>query len=196
MRAVAVLAVTLLCTGLIYQATQPALPKVFSERLGDIAGGGVLGVSALVALVYLFVGAVQVLAGHLADRYSLKVVYFACFVLQVPFLMLAGGLGGTSLVVVAMIMVSINVASLPAENSLVARYAPSHRRGLAFGLKFVLAFGVGALGVKMEGMLYDFTGGFLWLFVVLGAIATVGVAAAWLLPSERRAPAPVPIAAE
>jgi MFS family permease len=196
LRAVAVLAVTLLCTGLIYQATQPALPKVFSERVGDIAAGGVLGVSALVALVYLVAGALQVLAGHLADRYSLKVVYFTCYVLQVPFLVLAGSLGGTSLVVVAMIMVSINVASLPAENSLVARYAPSHRRGLAFGLKFVLAFGVGALGVKMEGMLYDLTGGFLWLFVVLGAIATVGVAAAWLLPSERRAPAPVPIAAE
>jgi FSR family fosmidomycin resistance protein-like MFS transporter len=194
LRALGVLAVTLLCTGLIYQATQPALPKVFSERIGDIASGGVLGVSALVALVYLVAGGLQILAGHLADRYPLKAVYFSCFVLQAPMLMLAGSLGGTSLVVVAMIMVSINAGSLPAENSLVARYAPSHRRGLAFGLKFVLAFGISALGVKMEAVLYDLTGGFFWLFVVLGAIATVGVAAAWLLPSERRAP--VPVAAE
>jgi MFS transporter, FSR family, fosmidomycin resistance protein len=190
-RAVAVLAVTLLCTGLIYQATQPALPKIFSERLGDIAGGGVLGVSAFVALVYLVAGGLQVLAGHLADRYPLKAVYFACFVLQVPFLMLAASLGGSALVAVAMIMVAINAGSLPAENSLVARYAPSNWRGLAFGMKFVLAFGVSALGVKMEGVLYDLTGGFFWLFVVLGAIAGVGVAAAWLLPSERRVPAAV-----
>jgi len=190
-RAVAVLAVTLLCTGLIYQATQPALPKIFSERLGDIAGGGVLGVSAFVALVYLVAGGLQILAGHLADRYPLKAVYFACFVLQVPFLMLAASLGGSALVAVAMIMVAINAGSLPAENSLVARYAPSNWRGLAFGMKFVLAFGVSALGVKMEGMLYDLTGGFFWLFVVLGAIAGVGVAAAWLLPSERRVPAAV-----
>jgi len=190
-RAVAVLAVTLLCTGMIYQATQPALPKIFSERLGDIAGGGVLGVSAFVALVYLVAGGLQVMAGHLADRYPLKAVYFACFVLQVPFLMLAASLGGSALVAVAMIMVAINAGSLPAENSLVARYAPSNWRGLAFGMKFVLAFGVSALGVKMEGMLYDLTGGFFWLFVVLGAIAGVGVAAAWLLPSERRVPAAV-----
>jgi len=188
-RAVAVLAVTLLCTGLIYQATQPALPKIFSERLGDIAGGGVLGVSAFVAVVYLVAGGLQVLAGHLADRYPLKAVYFTCFVLQVPFLMLAASLGGSALVAVAMIMVAINAGSLPAENSLVARYAPSKWRGLAFGMKFVLAFGVSALGVKMEGVLYDLTGGFFWLFVVLGAIAGVGVAAAWLLPSERRVPA-------
>ena len=191
LRAVAVLAVTLLCTGLIYQATQPALPKIFSERLGDIAGGGVLGVSALVALVYLVAGGLQVLAGHLADRYPLKAVYFACFVLQVPFLMLAASLGGSALVAVAMIMVAINAGSLPAENSLVARYAPSNWRGLAFGMKFVLAFGVSALGVKMEAALYDLTGGFFWLFVVLGAIAGIGVAAAWLLPSERRVPAAV-----
>jgi len=190
-RAVAVLAVTLLCTGLIYQATQPALPKIFSERLGDIAGGGVLGVSAFVALVYLVAGGLQVLAGHLADRYPLKAVYFACFVLQVPFLMLAASLGGSALVAVAMIMVAINAGSLPAENSLVARYAPSNWRGLAFGMKYILAFGVSALGVKMEGVLYDLTGGFFWLFVVLGAIAGVGVAAAWLLPSERRVPAAV-----
>ena len=55
----------------------------------------------------------------------------------------------------------------------------------------VFAFGVSALGVKMEGVLYDLTGAVFWLFVVLGAIAGVGVAAAWLLPSERRVPAAV-----
>ena len=156
-----------------------------------IAGGGVMGVSAFVALVYLVAGGLQGLAGHLADRYPLKAVYFTCFVLQVPFLMLAASLGGSALVAVAMIMVAINAGSLPAENSLVARYAPSNWRGLAFGMKFVLAFGVSALGVKMEGVLYDLTGGFFWLFVVLGAIAGVGVAATWLLPSERRVPAAV-----
>ncbi|MGF1639744.1 MAG: MFS transporter [Rhodospirillales bacterium] len=193
-RVVAVLAVSLLCTGLIYQATQPALPKIFSERIGELTGDGVLGVSALVAVVYLFAGASQLVAGHLADRYPLKTVYFCCFVLQVPLLVLAGSLGGGALMAVAMMMVAVNAGSLPAENSLVARYAPSHRRGLVFGLKFVLAFGVGGLGVKMEGLLYDLTGGFAWLFVILGVIAAVGVTAAWLLPSERREV--VPAAAE
>ncbi len=190
-RAVSVLVVTLLCTGLIYQATQPALPKVFSERLADFLSDGVFGVSVFVATVYFTAGGLQILAGHLADRYPLKYVYLSCFILQVPLLMLASAVSGAALVVVAMVMVSVNVGSLPAENSLVARYAPSNWRGLAFGLKFILAFGISGLGVKLEGVLYDQTGGFAWLFMVLGAIAAVGVAATLLLPSESRARAPV-----
>ncbi|MCW5699994.1 MAG: MFS transporter [Rhodospirillales bacterium] len=193
-RAFAVLAVTLLCSGLIYQSTQPALPKIFSERLVDVIDQGVGGVSMLVAIVYLTSGAMQVLAGHLADRYPLKTVYLSCYVLQVPFLVLAAGCGGAGLVLVAMIMVSVNVGALPAENSLVARYAPSRWRGLAFGLKFILAFGISGFGVKLEGMLYDLTGDFWWLFMVLAGIAVVGVAAAALLPTERREP--IAVAAE
>lgn len=58
------------------------------------------------------------------------------------------------------------------------------------GFKFILAFSIKGLGVKLEEMLYDQTGGFAWLFIVLWAIAAVGVAAAVLLPAERRATAP------
>ncbi len=183
-RAVSVLAVTLLCTGLIYQATQPALPKVFSVRLADFLGDGVFGVSVFVAAVYFTSGGLQILAGHLADRYPLKHVYLTCFILQVPLLVLASAVSGAALAVVAVVMVSVNVGALPAENSLVARYALSNWRGLAFGLKFILAFGISGLGVKLEGVLYDQTGGFASLFIVLGAIAAVGVAATVLLPSE------------
>lgn len=190
-RAVSVLGVTLLCTGLIYQATQPALPKVFSERLADFLSDGVFGVSVFVAAVYFTAGGLQILAGHLADRFPLKYVYLSCFILQVPLLILASAVSGAALVVVAMVMVSVNVGALPAENSLVARYAPSNWRGLAFGLKFILAFGISGLGVKLEGVLYDQTGGFAWLFIVLGVIAAVGIAATLLLPSETRVRAPV-----
>jgi MFS family permease len=189
-RAGIVLAVTMLCTGLIYQATQPALPKVFSERLLG-ADDGVMGVSLLVSLVYLVSGGCQIVAGHLADRFPLKFVYVVCFALQVPLLVLAASAHGTAMVMVAMLMVAMNVGALPAENSLVARYAPSHRRGLAFGLKFILAFGISGLGVKLEGAVYDSTGDFWWLFTILAAIAVVGVAAALLLPEERRQVAPV-----
>jgi FSR family fosmidomycin resistance protein-like MFS transporter len=185
-RAFFVLSLTMLCSGLIYQATQPPLPKLFAERVGDLLQVGVLGISMLVALVYLTSGALQVLAGHLADRFPMKLVYFVCFALQVPLLMLAASLGGGPLVAVAMLMVSINVGALPAENGLVARYSPSKWRGLAFGLKFILAFGISGFGVQLEGVLYDLTGGFTSLFVVLAAVAAVGFAAACLLPSERR----------
>ncbi len=185
-RAFLVLMVTLLCTGLIYQATQPALPKVISERVSGLIGDGVFGISMLVAVIYLISGSMQIIAGRLADKYPLKVVYVLSFALQAPFLILAGSLSGGSLMFVAVIMVTLNIGSLPAENSLIARYAPSQWRGLVFGLKFILSFGVSGLGVLMEGMLYDYTGGFFWLFIVLGSIAAVAAAVALLLPGERR----------
>lgn len=193
-RAFLVLAVTMMCTGIIYQATQPALPKVFSEKLGDLTSGGVLGISMFVAVVYFAAGIMQIVGGKLADRYPLKYVYMAAFTLQVPFLALAGSLSGASLMIVAMIMVSVNSSALPAENSLVARYAPSQWRGLAFGLKFIIAFGISGLGVLLEGRIYDYTGDFYWLFIVLACIAAVAAVAGLLLPNER--PHGAPVAAE
>jgi len=184
-RAFAVLGLTLVCSGLIYQATQAALPKMFSVRLDDLLSGGVFGVSLVVAVVYLLAGGLQVIGGFLADRFALKNVYVVCFLLQVPILVLAANVGGGPLIAVAILMVAVNVGSLPAENGLVARYAPAKWRGFVFGMKFILAFGIGGLGWLLEGQMYDLTGGFTWLFVILASLAAVALAAAVLLPSER-----------
>ncbi len=189
-RAFMVLAVTMLATGLIYQAIQPAMPKMISERAAELTGDGVFGVSMLVAVVYLVAGFMQVVGGHLADRYPLKTVYLVAFALQIPVLFLVGSLSGTALAVALLVMISVNVAGVPAESMLVASYAPSRWRSLAFGIKFILALGVGSLGVVLEGVIYDATGGFYWLFVVLAAVAAVALAAGTLLPGEGKEPAP------
>lgn len=183
-RVISVLAVTMLCTGLIYQSTSPALPKVFSERLIDLAGGGMLGIGAMVALVYMTAGSFQIIAGRMCDRYPLKRVYLLAFISQIPFLVLAAQFGGGMLLFAALVMVSANQAALPVENTLVARYAPKDRRALAFGLKFIIAFGFSGIGVWLEGVIYDATGGLHWLFMMLAAVATVGFAISWLLPDD------------
>jgi MFS family permease len=190
LRIILVLAVTMLCTGLIYQTLSPAIPKLFSTRLGDLTGfaadQGVMGVGMLVASVYVVAGAAQLIVGRMCDRYPLKWLYIAAFCIQVPVLLAASQLGGAVLLVVVFIMVSGNQASLPIENTLVARYAPANWRALAFGLKFILAFGVSGLGVLLEGKIYDLTGGFHWLFIILACLAAVAFSAAWLLPAEQK----------
>jgi MFS family permease len=182
-RAFIVLAFTMLCTGLIYNATQPALPKFFSERAGDL-GGGIIGITLMVSAVYAVAGILQVAAGYLADRFPLRRVYLFTFVAQVPILVLAANLNDTALFAVAILMVTLNVGSLPAENALVARYAPKDWRGLVFGLKFVIGFGFAGVGTLLEGALYDLTGGFYWLFVVLAAVAAVAAVSSLLLPGQ------------
>jgi len=184
MRIIAVLAVTMLCTGLIYQSTSAALPKMFSEGFMDIAGDGVFGIGAMVALVYMTSGMFQIIAGRMCDRYPLKRIYLLAFISQIPFLILAAQFGGGVLLFAALVMVSANNAALPVENTLVARYAPKDRRALAFGLKFIIAFGFSGIGVWLEGVIYDATGGLHWLFMLLAAFATVGFAVSWLLPDD------------
>ena len=189
-RVFVILSITMLCGGIIYHAVQPALPKAFADSFQAMAGDGMFGISVLVSLVYLVSGLMQVVGGHLADRFPVKRVYLICYILQVPLLAVAAGLGGPALVAIAVIMVSSNTSSLPAENILIARYAPNQWRALVYGIKFFVAIGFASLGVILESAIYDMMGDFYWLFTILAAIAALAVAAILLLPEETREAAP------
>ncbi|MSO93365.1 MAG: MFS transporter [Rhodospirillales bacterium] len=188
-RAFVALSFTMFCAGMIYSATQPALPKLFSERLGDV---GVLGVSATVAGVYFIAGFMQLIAGLLIDRFDARNVYVWSFLAQVPILLLVAVTAGAPLAALVLGMVVFNIVSGPAENVLVTRYSPRRWRGLAFGLKFILSFGLAGLGVVMEGTLYDLTGGFYWLFVVMAGFAVAGWVSGLWLPGRGAARVPAP----
>jgi hypothetical protein len=63
----------------------------------------------------------------------------------------------------------------PIENTLIARFAPKRFHHSAFGAKFVLTFGVGALAVKMVAAIestYDIETIF-YLLALLAAVALV-----------------------
>lgn len=183
-RAGIILSVTMLCGGLVYQATQPALPKLFEQRLGDDVG--VLGVAGAVAVVYLIAGLSQILSGHLADRFPLKRVYVLTYLAQVPLLVLATQASGLPLLLVAVMMVSFNMGGIPAENVLLARYSPAKWRGTAFGMKFILSFGVSGLGVPLVSFILATTGELWGLFAILAGAAAVVAIAGSFLPSDRK----------
>jgi FSR family fosmidomycin resistance protein-like MFS transporter len=181
-RAFIVLSVTMLCAGLIYQATQPSLPKLFEERLGEF---GLLAAAGGVTVVYLLAGFTQILAGHMADRFSPKRIYLAVALIQVPLLLGLAHASGLGLLLLAMLAVSFNMAGIPAENLLLSRYTPAKWRGTAFGMKFILSFGVSGLGVPMVSLIRGWGGGFEMVFSVLAVSAVLVALAAWQLPSER-----------
>lgn len=195
------LSITMFMAGVVYHATQAALPKTFAIRFGEAGSDGALGVGLLVALVYGVAGVMQLAGGYLADRYPLKLVYVGAIVTQVPMLWLVARIGGIPLVVVSTVMVMAGAAALPAENMLVSRYAPAHRHGLAFGVKFVLAFGAAPLAVQLVSIVTERAGDVLVVFSVLAALALVAFVAASTLPpvtsvSPEVAPPPPPSEAE
>jgi len=187
-----IIAMTMLVGGIIYQATQASMPKVFDERLGEtwngLFGGGASGVGVAVMLVYSIAALFQILTGYLSDRLSLKSVYVGMYVLQAPVLALAAWATGLPLLMVMIMMVSFNIGALPAENSLLAKYTPTRWRSTAYGMKFVLSFGVSGLALPLVGVIRATTGDFAVLFLVLATLAAVVILAGLRLPSERKAP--------
>ena len=195
LRAFLILMVTMFCMGFIFHALQTSFPKVFDLRLGDRLGDGTLGVGSIVTLVYVVAAAMQVVGGHLADRYPLKPIYLGGLLFQAVSLAVIAAAFGIPLIIAAVLSVMLTTAALPAENMLLARFTPERHHSLAFGIKFVLAFGVAPLAIWFVSWVKGTTGDFTMLFLALAALSTFGLLAAMMLPGESRR-APVPAAAE
>ncbi len=196
LRVYGVLLLTMLIMGILFQATQVSVPKVFDLRLRDIAGEGALGIGAIVALVYTVGSVTQLVGGVMADRFPLKPLYAGCFLLQVPVLAGIAIFGGLPLVALVAVTVFLTAAPLPAENMLLARFTPQRHHSLAYGVKFVLAFGTGPVSILLVSRVQEQTGEFTWLYLALAAGALLAALAALLLPGEAsHRPAPA-IAAE
>ncbi len=184
-RVFVVLSITMLGNGLIYQSMSSAMPKIFAERVPDWTGGSATGAGLLVSLVYFGAMASQLLGGYFADKLSTRSLYIFAALLQLPIYVFAMMFGGPALFLLIASSVFLQTMAVPTENVLLANYTPDKWRATAFGAKFVLALGVGALGVPLVARIHDATGGFQWYFVALAATAGVIMAAALWLPSER-----------
>lgn len=186
LRAFVLLLITMFGGAIIYQATQIALPKVFAVRLVEFVGSSTFGVGAFIALVYGFAGLTQVASGYLADRFDLKMVYIGTFLAQIPVLWIAASASGVSLIAASTVLVVANTGSLPAENMLLAAATPERRHGVAFGLKFALAFGAAPLAIRLVAYVNETTGSFSLLFTILTTVGIGVVVAAALLPKLKR----------
>ncbi|MHA1151524.1 MAG: MFS transporter [Alphaproteobacteria bacterium] len=196
LRVYGVLLMTMLIMGILFQATQVSVPKVFDLRLRDIAGEGALGIGAIVALVYTVGSVTQLVGGLMADRFPLKPLYAGCFLLQIPVLAGIAMFSGLPLVALVAATVFLTTAPLPAENMLLARFTPERHHSLAYGVKFVLAFGTGPVAILLVSKVQEQTGEFYWLYMPLAFGALIAALAALLLPGEvDRRPVPA-VAAE
>lgn len=182
------LAITVCCSGLIYQATSFALPKLFENRLGS--GDALFGIGLLVSAIYFCSGGAQIAGGWLADRFNKKRVYVTAWIIQIPFLIIVASIDSWLLFPVSVVMVLSNTIAVPTENALFARFTPPAWRGTAFGVKFLLTLGVSAGAVPLLAWVYSATGDFTWLFLILGGLAATAFAAALLLPAGEGEPEP------
>ena len=181
----------ILFTGMIFQMNAVGLPKIFQVRLGDEVGAGAMTAGALVSVVYLISTAGQLLGGHLADRFDERRLYVASYALQIGLLVCAALAQNLLLLAIVALAVSVQTGTQPIENCLVARYTPVAWRATIYGLKFVVALGLSALGVPLIAYIFAETGSFDGVFWAMAAFAATAVAIALLLPVSRRQGGPM-----
>lgn len=183
-RVFAVFSVVVLTGGLLFQASTIALPKLFDERLGNLANSAA-SVGALAAVIYTVGAMAQLVVGRMVDRYSLKSSFLVVSAFAAPCLFLAT-FAQDWLVLAAGggIMIAI-FGQVTINDTMVARYTTDEWRSRVFALRYFVGFGVAALAVPMVAILHERSGGFASVFTVLAVLGVFVFLAAVLFPREQ-----------
>ncbi len=191
-----VLTFTMACTGFVYAGLTNTMPKVFEMGLGSELAVSYTEIGLFVGIVSGTASFSSILGGWLADRFSARAIYFVFWGLQIPLLFIITSMADLPLLVVALLVLSFNLAYSSAENMLIAHFTPIRWRAVAFGARFVLALGAAGITVILAGWIFDTRGSFDLLYVWFGITAIAATAACLLLPGRPRPPALSPAAAD
>jgi MFS family permease len=165
-RVYVVLIVAALCGGLVFTATTVALPKVFAERLTDVATS-TFGIGSLVSLVFGMAAVAQIPVGYWLDRYAFPRVLVGVSLAQIPLLLAMIHAEHLVLLLLAFPLMCCIFGEIPINDWVVARYTTEHWRSRIYALKYVLALGVSALAVPLVAWLHSTHDGFRSLFLIL-----------------------------
>jgi len=190
LQAFIILLIAMMLAGLAYRGSSVILPAYFElknqgilQALSDLWGGDISGnlVATTITSFIFLVGIVgQYAGGRIAERYEPRFAYLAFHAVSMMAAFFMAITHDLPLVVLALIYFFFLLGMQPIENTLVARFTPQRFHHSAYGTKFVLTFGVGALAVKMVGGIQT-TWGIESTFIALGIVSLTLVAVVLLL---------------
>jgi len=167
---------------LVFQSTTFSLPKIFDERLGDLAISATLvGWYAFVVFAIASMG--QLVVGYLLDRFSIKAIFVGVAIFQVVFFLAMIGRAGSIALLIAIAFMLVVFGQIPINDVLVGRVTKTEWRSRAYGLRYVIGFTVMASAVPMVAWIYA-RWGFDVLFVVLAAAGAGILIAVMMLPQQ------------
>jgi len=170
--------------GVIYQSTTFALPKLFAERLTDIADtASKIGFYAFI--VFAVAGVAQLVVGYFADRHSIRSVFGVVALLQVCFLALVHNMTGLNSVLVAMIVMMAVFGQIPINDILVGRISSPEWRSRIFAFRYIITFSAMAITLPLVAWIHA-SWGFGTLFLTLAAAAVVTLICVLALPRAGR----------
>lgn len=179
-RVFAVIFFTTAIGGLIFQSTTFALPKIFDERLGSLAGTATM-VGWYAFLAFSLAALAQLVVGYLIDNHSVRIIFAVVALLQAIFFFIMTQMSGVAALIVSIAFMFVVFGQIPINDVLVGRMARSEWRSRAFALRYIITFSVMASAVPLIGWIHG-QWGFNRLFSILGIAALFIFCATLLLP--------------
>jgi len=168
--------------GLIFQSITFSLPKIFDERLGDIAGTATL-IGWYTFLVFAVAAFAQLVVGYLVDRHSIRIVFAFVAALQAVFFAVMQQMTGVWALFVAIAFMLVVFGQIPINDVLVGRITRSEWRSRVYAFRYITTFTVASTAVPLIAWIHS-DWGFSTLFAVLAVAAAFILVGVLMLPRD------------
>jgi len=166
--------------GLVFQSTTFTLPKVFDERLSELAVSATL-VGRYAFIVFAIAAFGQLIVGYLVDHYSIRSVFALVAALQAILFAVMRGLTGWAALCVSMAFMLVVFGQIPINDVLVSRITRSEWRSRVYGFRYIVTFSVMASSVPLIAWIHAHWG-FDSLFTILSGAAACIFISVLMLP--------------
>jgi MFS family permease len=182
-RAVVVLLVTAIVSGLVFNAYTILIPKLMQERLADDPRLlPIVGVLAF--LVTLCGAATQFTVGRLLDRTTLKRIFLPMAAILAPTMIALSFAKGWLVLPLAGIVAATIFGQVTVNETMTARYISPALRAKMYSVRFFVGFLGAASAAPLVGFLHERTGSLTASILVLAGFALVTLACALFFPNR------------
>lgn len=183
-RAVIVLLLVAIVSGLVFNAYTILLPKLMQERLAGDAR--LLPLVGILAFAVTLCGAVtQFTVGRLIDRKTLKRVFVPLAVVLAPTLAALAFADGWMALPLAGLAAAVIFGQVTVNETMTARYIAPPLRAKLYSVRFFVGFLGSAAAAPLVGILHERTGSLTAATLVLAAFAVVTLLCALFFPDRR-----------
>jgi MFS family permease len=183
-RAVVVLLLIAVVSGLVFNAFTLLLPKLMQERLAS--DEHLLPVVGTLAFLVTLCGAVtQFTVGRLIDRTTLKRVFLPLAVVLAPALGAVSFVDGWPALVLSAIVAAVIFGQVTVNETMTARYISPELRTRMYSIRFFVGFLGAAAAAPLVGFLHERTGSLSVVTLVLAGFALVTLVCALFFPDRK-----------
>jgi len=183
-RAVIVLLLIAVVSGLVFNSFTLLLPKLMQERLAS--NPQLLPIVGALAFLVTLCGAItQFTVGHLIDRTTLKRVFLPLALVLAPALALLSTAEGWPLLVLAAMVAAVIFGQVTVNETMTARYISPALRTRMYSIRFFVGFLGGAAAAPLVGLIHERTGSLAAVIIVLAAFTLITLGCALFFPDRR-----------